>query len=51
MALFSGFFNCFGSAVAVHPPNSGYPSAEADFELQFLVAVATQIKTESQSDF
>ena len=33
-----------GSAAAVYPPNSGYPSAELpyfDFELRFLVAAAT----------
>ena len=41
MALFLVFFEV---AVAVYPPKSGYPSAEApyfDFELQFFVAAAT----------
>ena len=43
-----------GSAVAVYPPNSGYPSAETpyfDFELRFLVAAATQIKIQSRKWF
>ena len=47
-------FVVFGSAVAVDPPNSGYPSAEApyfDFKLQFLVAAATRIEIQSQKWF
>ena len=43
MASFLVFFEVCGSVVAVYPPKSGYPSAEApyfDSELQFLVAAA-----------
>ena len=39
MASFFVLLTVSGSAVAVYPPNSGYPSAEApyfDLELQFL---------------
>ena len=43
-------FWCFSrSVVAVYPPKSGYPRAEApyfDFELQFLVVSATRVKIE-----
>ena len=43
-----------GSAVAVYPPNSGYPSAEAPYfalELQFLVAAATGLEIQVQKLF
>ena len=43
-----------GSEVAVYPPNSGYPSAEApsfDLELQFLVAAATGLEIQVQKLF
>ena len=43
-----------GSAAAVYPPNSGYPSAEDpyfDFELRFLVAAATRIEIQSRNWF
>ena len=49
MASFLVFFEVFDSTVAVYPPRSGYSSAEApyfDFELQFLVAAATQVEIE-----
>ena len=54
MASILVFFKVFGSVVAVYPPKSGYPSAEApyfDFELQYLVAAATQVKIESHKWF
>ena len=43
-----------GSAVAVYPPNSGYPSAEApyfDLDLPFLVAAAMGIEIQVQKLF
>ena len=48
------FFLVFGSAIAVDPPKSGYPSADApyfNFELQFLVVTAMRVETESQKLF
>ena len=52
MVSFLVFFEVFSSAVAVYPPKSGYPSAPCfDFELQFLVAAATQIDIESKKWF
>ena len=54
MASFFVFLAVSGSAVAVYPPNSGYPSAEApyfDFELRFLVAAATRIEIQSRKWF
>ena len=52
--LFFVLLTVSGSAVAVYPPNSGYPSAEApyfDLELQFLVAAATGLEIQVQKLF
>ena len=54
MALVLVFFSDFGSAIALCPPKSGYPSTEVsyfDFEFRFLVAADTQIKIQSKSGF
>ena len=55
MASFFVLLTVSGSAVAVYPPNSGYPSAEApsyfDLELQFLVAAATGLEIQVQKLF
>ena len=51
MASFLVLFKIFGSAVAVYPRKSGYPSVEASYfhlELQFLVTTDTRIKIDSQ---
>ena len=50
----SKWHHFFGSAVAVYPPKSGHPSAEAsyfDFERHFLVVTAMQVQIESHKWF
>ena len=52
--LFEVFFAFSGSAEAVRPPKSGYPSTDIpqlDLECRFVVATATRVKIQSQKGF